>query len=156
MSVNRRTPGPTSARAPTADAAAPAFACSCTAGGLDAAWVHVAGALDIATSPELERTLRETQREAQLVVLDLRELAFMDSAGVHTIVEASISARRGGRRLVLLRGSPQVDRVFALTGTSGDVEIGDLDLDADEVRVEALQRSLVSSSLLRAGEKGTR
>jgi len=49
--------------------------------------VHVAGALDIATSPELERTLEELN--ARLVVLDMRELGFMDCAGVHTIVAAS-------------------------------------------------------------------
>ena len=42
--------------------------------------------------------------QAQLVVLDLRELAFMDSSGVHAIVNASIRARQVGRRLVLLRG----------------------------------------------------
>jgi anti-sigma B factor antagonist len=102
------------------------FVCSSTAGGLDAAWVHVAGALDIATSPQLEQALRESQ--AGLVVLDLRDVAFMDCAGVHTILEASVSARRDGRRLILLRGTPNVDRVFALTGTDDHVEIGDLTL----------------------------
>jgi len=102
------------------------FVCSSTGGGLDAAWVHVAGALDIATSPRLDHELRETP--ARLVVLDLRDLAFMDCSGVHTIIEATDSARRDGRRLILLRGSPNVDRVFALTGTDDDVEIGDLDL----------------------------
>lgn len=102
------------------------FVCSSTGGGLDAAWVHVAGALDIATSPELDRALRESP--ARLVVLDLRDLAFMDCSGVHTIVDASVSARHDGRRLILLRGTPNVDRVFALTGTDDEVEIGDLDL----------------------------
>jgi len=102
------------------------FVCSSTGGGLNAAWVHVAGALDIATSPQLDRALRESC--AKLVILDLRDLAFMDCAGVHTILEASDSARRDGRRLILLRGTPNVDRVFDLTGTAGDVEIGDLDL----------------------------
>ena len=50
----------------------------------------------------------------------------MDSSGVKAIVDASIRARRDGRRLLLLRGPPNVDRVFALTGTSDKVEIGDL------------------------------
>lgn len=66
--------------------------------------MHVAGELDLATAPQLERTLRETQQQARLILLDLRELTFMDSAGVHTIVNASIAARQLGRRLVLLRG----------------------------------------------------
>jgi anti-sigma B factor antagonist len=101
------------------------FVCSSTGGGLDAAWVHVAGALDIATSPQLERTLAESA--ARLVVLDLRELGFMDCSGVHAIVTASRHAREDGRRLILLRGAPNVDRVFALTGSSDGVEIGDLE-----------------------------
>jgi anti-sigma B factor antagonist len=134
-----------------ADAASSAFVCCCTDGGLAAAWVHVAGELDIATAPQLERTLRETQQQARLVVLDLRELTFMDSAAVHTIVTASINARQHGRRLVLLRGSPNVDRMFTLTGSSDAVEIGDLELPPVESPVHALQRALVSSSLLRTG-----
>ncbi len=105
----------------------PAFVCSWTDAGLDAAWVHVAGELDIATTPQLERTLRERESQARLVVLDLRELAFMDCSAVHAIVNASIRARRDGRRLVLLRAPANVDRVFALTGSSADVEIGDVD-----------------------------
>jgi hypothetical protein len=39
----------------------PALVCSWTDGGLDAAWVHVAGELDVAAVPQLVRTLRESQ-----------------------------------------------------------------------------------------------
>jgi anti-sigma B factor antagonist len=107
-----------------AHAVAPPFACFWTKGGLNAAWVQVLGELDVDTTPELDRMLREPQ--SQLIVLDLRELAFMDSSGVHTIVNASARARQLGRRLVVLRGPPDVDRVFKLTGNSSDVENGDV------------------------------
>ena len=103
------------------------FACSWTSGAPDSANVHVIGELDIATTPQLRRTLREPQLQAQLVVLDLREVAFIDASGVHAIVSASRRARKIGHRLVLLRGGLDVDRVFTLTGSSGDVEIVDLD-----------------------------
>jgi anti-sigma B factor antagonist len=129
--------------------ATPRFECSCREGDLDAAWVHVAGDLDMATTPQLERTLRETQVQARLVVLDLRELAFMDCSGVHTIVNASIRARQIGGRLMLLRGRPNVDRVFALTGSSDDLEISDVAPAGPPV--QALQRGLLSSSLLKTG-----
>jgi anti-anti-sigma factor len=99
----------------------PPFACSWTTHASDAAWMHVAGELDIATVPQLERTLGEPRSPTKLVVLDLRELEFLDGSGVQAIVRASLRARLIGRRL-LLRGAPFVDRVFALTGTSGDVE----------------------------------
>ena len=109
---------------PVADRAAATqpFVCTRTDGGLDAAWVHVAGALDIATTPQLVRTLRESQSHAQVVVLDLRELAFMDCSGVHAIVDASSWARRAGRQLVVLRGPAHVDRIFSLTGNADAVD----------------------------------
>ncbi len=109
------------------DVLPPAFGCSWTDGGPDAAWVHVVGELDIATTPQLERTLRDAQLDARLVVLDLRELEFMDSSGVHAIVNATIRARHVARRLLVLRGPPHVDRVFTLAGRSDVVEIHDLD-----------------------------
>lgn len=108
-----------------ADVPPPAFSCSLANVGLGAAWVHVAGELDVATTPSLDRSLRELQ--TRLVVLDLRDAPFMDSSGVHTIVDASVRARQIGRRLVLLRGPPAVDRMFALTGCADEVEICDVD-----------------------------
>jgi anti-anti-sigma factor len=110
-----------------ADFLPPRFGCSWTGGGPDGAWVHVVGELDIATTPQLERTLREAQLEARLVVLDLRELVFMDSSGVHAIVNAGIRARQAARRLLVLRGPPNVDRAFTLAGRRDAVEFHDLD-----------------------------
>ena len=130
-----------------ADARPTAFACRATHGGLDAAWVNVVGELDIATAPQLERTLRESQDLAHLTVLDLRELAFMDCAGVHAIVNASLRARKAGRRLVLVRGRPDIYRLFTLTGSTALVDIGDLDPLPPPAHTG--QRSLVSQSLLR-------
>ena len=127
----------------------PVFACTATHGGLDAAWVNVVGELDLATAPELARVLRDSQRLAHLTVLDLRELTFIDCAGVHTIVNASRRARKHGRRLVVVRGRPEIYRIFTLTGSTDDVDIGDP--DPAQPPVQALQRSLDSQSLLRTG-----
>ena len=132
-----------------ADPLPTAFACTATHGGLDAAWVYVAGELDIATAPELERTLRESQQLAHLTVLDLRELAFMDSAGVHAIVNASLQARQDGRRLVMVRGRPDIYRMFTLTASTDHVDIADP--DPVQPAAQTAQRSLVSQSLLRTG-----
>jgi anti-anti-sigma factor len=138
--------GSSASDAVRAEALRPRFACSCTNGGLDTAWVHVRGELDLETTPELERTLDESQ--AGLVVLDLRELAFIDSCGMHAIVRAGTRARQAGRRLVLVRVPAGVDRMFTLTGISDQVEIGDVDPVAPPVH--AVQRSLVARSLLMA------
>jgi anti-sigma B factor antagonist len=145
MSLELAFPASDAARA---GALPPPFACSCTNGGLDAAWVHVAGELDIVTTPQLERTLHDSQSHARLVVLDLRELAFIDSCGMHAIVNASIRARQAGRRLVLVRVPAHVHRLLTLTGSSDQVEIGDVDPVAPPVH--AIQRALVARSLLMA------
>ncbi|MGZ5300179.1 MAG: STAS domain-containing protein [Actinomycetota bacterium] len=67
----------------------PAFVCSSTNPGRDAAWVHVAGEVDVVTAPELEQTLRGVESHARLVVLDVRGVTFIDSTGLHAIVDAS-------------------------------------------------------------------
>jgi anti-anti-sigma factor len=124
-----------------------AFACTATHGGLDAAWVHVAGELDSVTALQLERTLHESQQLAHLTVLDLRELTSMDFASAHTIVAASLHARKAGRRLVIVRGRPDIYRMFTLIGSSAHVDIGDLEPVQPPAHV--IQRSLVLQSLLR-------
>jgi anti-anti-sigma factor len=121
-----------------ANVLAPRFDCSWTDGPLNATWVHLTGELDIDTTPRLEQTLSDPGSQARLVVLDMRELAFMDSSGVHAIVNASARARQRGRRLVVLRGPPDVDRVFSLTGNAGDVESGEV--EPVEPSVQALLR----------------
>jgi anti-sigma B factor antagonist len=133
-----RPPIPTGPLAGRTDVLAAPFECWWTEGGLNAAWVHLTGELDVDTTPLLEYTLSDPLSQARLVVLDMRELAFMDSSGVHAIVNASARARQGGRRLVVLRGPPDVDRLFMLTGNSRDVESGDV--DPIEPSVEALLR----------------
>jgi anti-sigma B factor antagonist len=103
------------------------FVCSWRHDGTNAARVDVAGEVDIATAPDLERTLLAAEARGRVVVLDLRELDFIDSSGVHVIITAHHRARQRGCRLALVRGPECVDRVFTLTGASEKLEIGDLD-----------------------------
>lgn len=103
--------------APFSDGAAPAeFACSWSNGRKDAACVHLTGELDLSSAPELERTLQQAQGRAPVVVLDLRELTFIDSSGLHVIVNANARAERAHGRLILIRGARQLDRLFTMTG----------------------------------------
>jgi anti-anti-sigma factor len=112
----------------------PPFECSWRPGGSGAAWVHVAGELDLASSFTLEQTLREAQQCARVVVLDLRELTFIESSGVRVILDAAGGVRRGEGRLILVRGPPHVDRAFTLTRVSSQILIVDLDPDQPPVR----------------------
>jgi anti-sigma B factor antagonist len=84
--------------------------------------LSVSGELDIAAAPQLERALAGAQADAALVILDLRELQFMDSSGVHLILAASGRVRQAGGRLVVVRGPYQVERIFALVGLDCQLE----------------------------------
>jgi anti-anti-sigma factor len=78
------------------------------------------GELDIATSPRLDRTLREYDGER--VILDLRGLTFMDSSGLHVIATANSRARANGSRLTLLRGPYAVQRVIEIIGLDRELD----------------------------------
>jgi anti-sigma B factor antagonist len=103
------------------------FACSWQIGYRGVAWVQVAGEMDLATSPQFRQTLEEAQRAAGLVMIDLRELSFIDSSGIHVVRDVADDARRKGDRLLIVRGSAQVDRMLTLTKTGKQVSTFDLD-----------------------------
>jgi anti-sigma B factor antagonist len=126
---------PPSATVPVAGLSA-RFVCRLTHDNSDVACIHLSGDLDLATAPRLEQIVREAERRALMIVLDLRGLAFMDSSGVHVIDDASVRARRAGRVLVVVRGRPQVDGVFALTGATRVAEF--VDFDPAEPPIQAL------------------
>jgi anti-sigma B factor antagonist len=76
-----------------------------------AALIAVSGELDLASGPALESELdKVTAPETTLVVVDLRELEFMDSTGLSIIVRAH-------QRLA------QVQRLLDLTGVAERVRL---------------------------------
>ena len=109
--------------------------------------IMVAGEIDLATAPMLSLAARKVLADQVTgLAVDLGRVTFMDSSGVHAIVNASARARQRGSRLVILRGPPDVDRVFTLTGNCDDVEGGDV--EPVEPSVQALLRLGVEDSPL--------
>jgi anti-sigma B factor antagonist len=79
----------------------------------------LSGELDLISSPILEQSLtRASESDAELIVVDLRKLEFMDSTGLHLLVNAQQRAHETGRRFALIRGGDQVQRLFDLSGTA--------------------------------------
>jgi anti-sigma B factor antagonist len=61
----------------------------------DAAFVTIAGEVDLLSAPRLAATLDEiVETNARHIVIDLTETTFMDSAGIHTLVQTHQRARR--------------------------------------------------------------
>jgi anti-sigma B factor antagonist len=77
------------------------------------------GELDLATAPELEdKVLGAVRDGGRAVVLDLRELTFMDSTGVRPIVAAHQVAEQTGNHLRVVRPprDSAVSRVIEISG----------------------------------------
>lgn len=91
-----------------------------------AAVVVVSGELDLASGPELESELdRLTAPETRLVVIDLRQLDFMDSTGLSIIVRAHQRMAEAGCEVGLVKGSQQVQRLLDLTGVAERLRLVD-------------------------------
>jgi anti-anti-sigma factor len=88
--------------------------------------VALSGELDLLSSPVLERALeRVPGDDAELVIIDLRALDFMDSTGLHLLVQAQQRAHDAGRRFAMIRGGEQVQRILDLTGITDALTIVD-------------------------------
>jgi anti-sigma B factor antagonist len=80
--------------------------------------VVITGELDIGTRERLIAALAaEKAEEARLLVLDLRELEFMDSSGLRFLIETWKLREESGRPLALLIAETGlVNRVFEVSG----------------------------------------
>ncbi|MGH2964377.1 MAG: STAS domain-containing protein [Solirubrobacterales bacterium] len=96
--------------------------------------IALAGELDIVNAPNLEDKLAAIEADAaDTLILDLRDLDFIDSTGLRALIAANERARSAGRRLVVVRGAKAVDRLLALTQLDQRLEIVD-DPDAVAAR----------------------
>ena len=76
------------------------------------------GELDIASIPMLEEDLAPVEGDGVVsIVLDLRELTFLDGSAVHALVAAHQRARANGHRLVVVGADQRSKRLFELTRT---------------------------------------
>lgn len=83
-------------------------------------WVLPSGELDLDTVDEVQRALSiALASDAARVVIDLRGLEFLDSAGLRVLVGAC----RGpdGQRVSMIPGPPAVQGVFNVSGLAADL-----------------------------------
>jgi anti-sigma B factor antagonist len=100
--------------------------------------VRLRGALDLTYAYRFDDELRHAERDASsCLVLDLRELDFVDSAGMSRILAARRRARRIGRRLVIVRGSKAVQRFLQVAALTEHFEFVSSPEAAARVCVEA-------------------
>jgi len=77
----------------------------------------VSGDIDLATSPELRKALLRELREvrAPRVVLNLKQVRYIDSSGVASLVEGLKASRDVGSRFVLFGLNKTIREVLQLS-----------------------------------------
>jgi anti-sigma B factor antagonist len=81
------------------------------------------GELDLAAAPVLAEEIERAQAEAQIVVLDLEDLDFIDSAGLRVILAAHDRANGAQREFAVTPGSEQVQRLLKIAGVSDHLTV---------------------------------
>jgi anti-sigma B factor antagonist len=78
--------------------------------------IALRGELDLASVSDLEGHLAPFERDGvSAIMLDMRELTFIDSVALSSIVRARQRAESNGQRLILVGARPTARRLFELT-----------------------------------------
>ena len=86
--------------------------------------VTVSGEVDLANRDALEQTLLDAiDRDGQGVVVDLSEVSFLDSSGVHAILTAQRVADQEGSTLILRAPQQNVAKVLDALGLTNLLDI---------------------------------
>ena len=94
--------------------------------------VAVEGEVDLSAAALFEESLAIADAtDAATIVVDLDRVSFMDSAGVHVLLQFSISEDNRAR-LRLTRGSPQVRRLMEVTGVRRYLSFGPPPIRGDD------------------------
>jgi anti-sigma B factor antagonist len=79
--------------------------------------ISAAGELDMASAPELTAIIERVCAEGpSAITLDLSQLTFIDSTGLHIVVSTNKHCEKLGLDFQLVPGPAQIQRLFELTG----------------------------------------
>ncbi len=98
------------------------------------ATIRVRGDIDIATIAQLQEAREQVVAEnPQAIVIDLREVQFVDSSGLKFLLQTYALSLRAGWRLALVRPPENVMQAFVLTGADQQLPFADPDDAADDL-----------------------
>ncbi len=80
------------------------------------AYIRLSGELDTASIGRLDRALGAVADGATPVLVDLRQLTFIDGAGLGALISARARAGKAGHSVTLIRGERQFDELLESTG----------------------------------------
>lgn len=85
--------------------------------------VSARGDIDLSTLAKATAALDGARAGARSLILDLREVGFMDTSGLRLIIEEQRRAAATGYRFAVIQGSSRVQRLFEIAGLSLDDEL---------------------------------
>jgi anti-sigma B factor antagonist len=86
--------------------------------------VSVAGEVDLNTAPQLRDKLAEvTSRKAEVVIVDLGAVEFLDSTGLGVILTAWKEVTAQGCALAVVSPQPRITRIFEITGLNLSIPV---------------------------------
>jgi anti-anti-sigma factor len=74
------------------------------------------GEIDLATVDLIREAVERDHKPGEGIVLDLREVGFMDTSGLRYVLELHAGSEQGEFSLQLVRGPGVVQRVFEVSG----------------------------------------
>ena len=91
----------------------------------DRAVLLLEGELDFSVAPRARAALEGSSPDARTLIIDLRGLTFMDSSGIHLLIEAREHCRASGRTLLVVRGNARVHRGLVALGLEDELKFVD-------------------------------
>ena len=77
------------------------------------------GRLDTLTAPEAEEVFNQTAERFDKVILNMRDLEYVSSAGLRTLKRLHLAMKKKNGNLVLTNVRKMVMEVFEMTGFAG-------------------------------------
>jgi anti-sigma B factor antagonist len=92
--------------------------------------IDVTGDIDMGTSPGLRKTLLESLKKTPRLVVNMREVRYVDSSGIASLVEVLKEARNKEKKLVLFGLNATVRHVLQLARLAKIFEIRETEEEA--------------------------
>jgi anti-anti-sigma factor len=104
--------------------------------------VSLDGSLDGITAPQLDADLTARIRSGvNLLVLDMKRLSYISSAGLRVVFKAAKALRPMGGSVALANRQPQIVKVFEIVKALPDMQVFKSDEELDEYLTSMQQKT---------------
>lgn len=94
----------------------------------DESIIHCSGRITYETAPQLRQAARALIAESKRLVIDFKEVSYIDSSGLGTVVAILISARKAHCELKFINMTSRVRDLFILTRVVEELDERDEDV----------------------------